>query len=496
VLKRLPAVLILLGGVSIGHAQDKPSPVDPGVPVPKAWSLLTAALDAADLQEQLAAVSALTIADTPRALDLFERVVQTGTAPVRSTALLYLPSNASRDYLALVAAGLKDSDLSVRRNAIERLAHFRDGRALPLLQDVIVTGDENTIEYAVGSARNLGSSGIGPLLRGVERANDRVVVASVRTLDVLLDPVFSSAATENVLALRAHRPEAVLAKALQHSDIQVRIVAALIGARLGSDAGAPELIRASKSADLKLGTILSGHHAMAALNSLGRDGYLARLSAALHDPDQRVRGNAASALTSFPHPSTVALWSEIWRGTSDLRYRAFEGLIRREGPIDLKLVREGLRDSDPHIRLRAAEEILAGGLDTEALDVVESLALLAVTRIRALDVLNRRGDPRRTATLARSLLPRVLEEDARTRGYDTGYRFAVVHTIEVVRDRDAVPVLAKLFGPDRNLNYQVVRALVAIDGNTARETLVRAMDSPDASARALAAGGVIRLYSR
>jgi HEAT repeat protein len=334
VLKRLAAVLILLGGVSIGHAQDKPSPFDPGVAVPKAWSLLTAALDAADLQEQLAAVSALTIADTPRALDLFERVAQTGTAPVRSTALLYLPSNASRDYVALVAAGLKDSDLSVRRNAIERLAHFRDGRALPLLQDVIVTGDENTLEYAVGSARNLGSSGIGPLLRGVESAKDRVVVASVRTLDVLLDPVFSSAATENLLALRAHRPEAVLLKALQHSDIQVRIFAALIGARLGSDAGAPELIRASESADLKLGSILSGHHAMAALNSLGRDGYLARLSAALHGPDQRVRGNAASALTSFPHPSTVALWSEIWRGTSDLRYRAFEGLIRREGPID------------------------------------------------------------------------------------------------------------------------------------------------------------------
>jgi HEAT repeat protein len=245
-----------------------------------------------------------------------------------------------------------------------------------------------------------------------------------------------------------------------------------------------------------LGTILSGHHAMAALNSLGRDGYLARLSGALHDPDQRVRGNAASALTSFPHPSTVALWNEIWRGTSDLRYRAFEGLIRREGPIDLKLVREGLRDSDPHIRLRAAEEILARGLDTEALDVVESLALLPVTRIRALDVLNRRGDPQRTATLARSLLPKVLEEDARTRGYDSGYRLAVVHTLEVVRDRDAVPVLAKLFGPDRNLNYRVVQALVAIGGDTARETLVRAMDSRDGSARTLAAGGVIRLYSR
>jgi HEAT repeat protein len=496
VLKRLPAVLLLLGSLSIAQAQDKANLFEPGVAVPKAWSLLTAALDAADLQEQLAAVSALTIADTPRALDLFERVARTGTAPVRSTALWYLPSNASRDYLDLVAARLRDSDLSVRRRAIERLARFRDGRALTLLQDVIATGDDGTIEYAVGSARNLGSSGIGPLLRGMESANDRVVVASVRTLDGLLEPMFSSAATENLLALRTHRPEAVLAKALQHSDIQVRLFAALIAARLGSDAGAHELIRASESADLKLGTILSVHHAMAALNSLGRDGYLARLSAAIRDPEQRVRANAAAALTSFPHPSTVSLWSEMWRGTSDVRYRAFEGLIRLQASFDLTLVREGLRDSDPHIRLRAAEEILARGLDTDALDVVESLALVPVTRIRALDVLNRRGNPQRTATLARSLLPKVLEENARTRGYDSGYALAVVHTLEVVRDRDAVPVLSTLFGPDSNLNFRVVQALVAIGGDTAREALVRAMDSSDGSARALAAGGVIRLYFR
>jgi HEAT repeat protein len=492
----LPAVLILLGAVCIAHAQEKPDHFVAGVAMPKAWSLLTAALDAADLQEQLAAVSALTIADTPLALDLFERVAQTGTAPVRSTALFYLSSNASRDFLALVAARLNDSDLSVRRGAIERLAQFRDGRALTLLQDVIVTGDDSTIEFAVGSARTLGSSGIGALLRGVESANDLVVVASIRTLDVLLDPVFSSAASENLLGLRAHRPEVVLAKALQHGDSQVRSFAALILARLGSEAGVHELVRAAESADAKLGTISSVHHAMAALNSLGRDGYLARLSAALHDPEQRVRTNAAFALASFPHPSTVSLWSGVWRGTSDLRYRAFEGLMRREGSLDLKLVREGLRDRDPHIRLRAAEEVLGRGVDAEALDVVESLALLPVTGIHALDVLNRRGDPQRTAALARSLLPKALEKDARMRGYDDGYRFAVVHTLEVVRDRQAVPVLGTLFGPDRNLTYRVVQALVAIGGDTARETLVRAMDSPDPSARALAAGGVIRLYSR
>jgi HEAT repeat protein len=171
-------------------------------------------------------------------------------------------------------------------------------------------------------------------------------------------------------------------------------------------------------------------------------------------------------------------------------------LIGREASFDVKLVREGLRDRDPHIRLRAAEEILRRGLDAEALDVVESLTLLAVTRIRALWVLNERGDAQRTATLARSLLTKALEEDAQMSGYDPGDRYAVVHTLEVVRDREAVPVLGTLFGPDRNLTYRVVHALVAIGGDSARETLVRAMDSPDASARALAAGGVIRLYSR
>ena len=494
-LKVLPPILIL-SGVWLLHAQDNSNAFEPGVAVPKAWSLLTAALDAANIQEQLAAVSALTIADTSRALDIFERVARMGTAPVRSTALWYLPDNSSRDYLSLVEAGLTEADLTVRRGAIERLASFRNGRSLMLLEDVIARGDDDTIEWAVGAARNLGSSGSGPLLHGMESPNDRVVLASIRTLDVLLDPTFSLSASENVTALRAYRTEAVLAKALQQSNSQVRIFSALISARLGSDAGANELLRASESANLGLGTILSVHHAMAALNSLGRAGYLAQLSTALQDPEQRVRANAASALMSFPHPSTISLWDEVWRGTSDLRYRAFQALIRREGSPDFKFLRQGLRDIDPYIRLTAAEEILRRDRDSEALDVIEPLAVWPVTRNRALALLNRRGEPRRTAALARSLLPRALEEDAQARGYDPGYRFAVVYTLEAVRDREAVPVLGTLFGPDRNLTYRVVQALVAIGGDAARETLVRAMDSRDRSARALAAGGVIRLYSR
>jgi len=128
---------------------------------------------------------------------------------------------------------------------------------------------------------------------------------------------------------------------------------------------------------------------------------------------------------------------EVWRGTSDLRYRAFQALIRREGSPDFKFLRQGLRDIDPYIRLTAAEEILRRDRDSEALDVIEPLAVWPVTRNRALALLNRRGEPRRTAALARSLLPRALEEDAQARGYDPGYRFAVVYTLEAVRDREA-----------------------------------------------------------
>jgi HEAT repeat protein len=222
-LKPFQAVLIALGCVCVAHAREKPNAFDPEVAVPKAWSLLTAALDATDLQEQLGAVSALTIADTPRALDVFEHLAQTGTAPVRSTALWFLPSSASRNSLALVIARLNDPDLSVRRGAIERLALFRDSQALSVLQDVIAAGDENTIEWAVSTARVLGSLGIGPLLHGMESGHERAVVASIRTLDVLLDPMFSSASPENLLALRAHRQDVVLAQALQHRDGPVRI---------------------------------------------------------------------------------------------------------------------------------------------------------------------------------------------------------------------------------------------------------------------------------
>jgi hypothetical protein len=82
--------------------------------------------------------------------------------------------------------------------------------------------------------------------------------------------------------------------------------------------------------------------------------------------------------------------------------------------------------------------------------------------------------------------------------YDPEYVLAAIHTLEVAQDREAVPPLGVLFGPDHTLNHRVARALVAIGSvdAAAGRVLVQAMDSPHSTARIHAAAGVINLYSR
>ena len=119
----------------------------------------------------------------------------------------------------------------------------------------------------------------------------------------------------------------------------------------------------------------------------------------------------------------------------------------------------------------------------------------------ALSILATKGNPRRTAVLARSLLPTSADDLARMRSghvYDPEYRLIAVYALEVVRDREAVTLLDAVLtlGPDLELPFRVVRALVGIGDDAARRALVRAMDSPHSVVRLHAAGGVISLYAR
>jgi HEAT repeat protein len=240
---------------------------------------------------------------------------------------------------------------------------------------------------------------------------------------------------------------------------------------------------------------------MAALHAIGRPGYLALLTAALQNTDRRVRLDAAFAMRSFPHASMRDAWNAAWRGTSDIRYQAFDGLLAIGGRDDARVLRAGLADRDPHIRLRAAEALLAATDDPDSINTLEGLAAVRGTRPSALSLLSTKGDPRRTAVVARSLLPKSAEEVSRMRSgevYDPEYVLTAVHTLEAVEDREAVPALSALFGPDQTLNHRVARALAAIGrvDAAAGRMLIRAMDSPHNTARIHAAGGVINLYTR
>jgi HEAT repeat protein len=483
--------LILIGvtGPSVLSAQGRPDPLSTDTVLPKAWSLLTSTLRSRDLQEQLSAVSALSIAETPCALETVTLLARTGSGPVRSTALWFLPTHSGEDFIPLLTDAVKDSDASVRSYAIRQLGFVRDDRALALLEEVIVHSEDvdDEIEAAVSSARILGAAGIRPLLAGVKRPDDKVTLPSLRTIETLVNPEFSENVSANLAALRSQRAVPLLVDALRRDSEKVRRFAALILARLGNDAGVPELLRAVESSD---------YGARAALLLLGRGEYLASLNAALQGADAPASAGAIWAMHSFRHPSFTPLLTEVWNGTSDLRYVAFKALTNSDAEPDLKLLRQGLSDSDPFTRLRAAQISLTRvGPDDSVLDVVEQLAFVRETRLEALRLLTEKGDPNRTARVARLLLPISIEEDAQVRGVSISYTMAVVSTIGAVKDSQSVASLAALFGPDRNVNYAVVRALVAIGDDASRQALVRAMDSEHASARIVAAGGVINLYS-
>src|SRR5688572_4267616 len=120
-MQRASVLFLIVLGVPVTHARNTQDPLDRNEAVQKAWAIVTSAMDAPNLQEQAAAVSALSAADVPHALGLVERVAQRGEPSLRSTALWYLPTNAGNPR-ELISEALKESDLELRRRAIDAIA--------------------------------------------------------------------------------------------------------------------------------------------------------------------------------------------------------------------------------------------------------------------------------------------------------------------------------------------------------------------------------------
>ena len=165
----LTAALIVLALTVGGAAQDAPDAAAPVVT--KAWAILTSALASSSLPEQAAAARALMTNETPRARNLIEGILQDKSRQIRSSVMWMMPSGPAM--LPLIAEALQDRDLEVRRAAIQQLGRINDPRALALLQDVILQGDAETIDYAVGSAERLRAAGLQILLNGLDNGGER-----------------------------------------------------------------------------------------------------------------------------------------------------------------------------------------------------------------------------------------------------------------------------------------------------------------------------------
>jgi HEAT repeat protein len=273
------------------------------------------------------------------------------------------------------------------------------------------------------------------------------------------------------------------------------VSAALVLARLGRRESIDELIQAT--AYPRVGMVLSKYRAMAALVVLGKSEYLSPLVAGLRNEDPNGRWDAVYAMQSLPDQSMYDANHAAWKGTSNIRSGAFRVLLAVGGSRNRALLREGLADREPAIRLLAAEALLALGRDAASVTVLEQLARDEPRgRVKAFSILTAKGSPRETASVARAVLPTSSNDLRGGQVYDLDNRLVAIHAIEMVRDRESVGALTAIFGMDQSVSSRVAQALIAIGDDASGRALVQAMDHPSSFVRINAAGGVISLYDR
>ena len=345
VVRTIAAAVLVALAVCGPRAQDVAVPPDREAAVQRAWRLLTTALESGNLDEQRVAIVALSRAGTPRALSLVESVARTGSSSTRRVALAVLPEQPS--YLPLLTEGFQDQDDDTRRVVIHKLGQVRDPRSVLLLQDILMAGDPALVESVSSSIRALAPLSLPALLQCLATCAELARQKAAITLHVMLAPVFPHEdARGNFEAFRRLSSEPVLVKCLDDPHPDVRLSAALVLARLGNPAGVDELVRATR--DARSSSVLSKYVAMAALNALGRPGYLAPLVTGLSDAERAVRSDAAFGMRAFPHPSLYGAVMSVWRATSD--FPAFIVLLSLGGSTDRALLRDALANKDPAVR--------------------------------------------------------------------------------------------------------------------------------------------------
>lgn len=249
---------------------------------------------------------------------------------------------------ALIVA-LKDTDVEVRRVAVQSLSNFNDPRAVPGLLGALKDSDA---EVRIGAALALGNLGDERALPGL--------LAALKDGDRELRRTALSA-----LQSMPHKvPDEAILTALGDSDAEVRQEAINLAVSRMSDHDDDGNVKTDPRYVAAFGRLLADanpdirQEAARGLGSAGLSEPPAALLAASKDKSPDVREAVADALGSIAHSRAVPTLKEMLNdGNADVRERAIQSLSQIRDQSALEALVGALKSTDPVVRRSAAEAL-------------------------------------------------------------------------------------------------------------------------------------------
>lgn len=249
---------------------------------------------------------------------------------------------------ALIAA-LKDSDVEVRRVAVQSLSNFDDPRAVPGLVGALKDTDS---EVRLGAAVALGNL-------GDERSMPGLLVALKDS-----DKEMRRTALSALQSMPNKVPDEAILTALNDSDVEVRQEAINLAVSRIGDHDDGENAKADPRFVAAFGRLLGDANAdirQEAAHALGSSGLTEpppALLAASKDKSSNVREAVADALGSIAHSRAVPTLREMLSdANSDVRERAIQSLSNIRDQSALEALVGALKSNDPVVRRSAAEAL-------------------------------------------------------------------------------------------------------------------------------------------
>ncbi len=255
---------------------------------------------------------------------------------------------------ALITA-LKDSDVDVRRVAVQSLSNFNDPRAVPGLVGALKDSDTEVRMYAAVALGNLGDERALPgLLAALKDSNGEVRHTALSALQSMPSKV----------------PDEAILTAMGDSDPDVRREAINLAVSRLSDHDDDENVKVDPRYIAAFGRLLTDadadirHEAAHGLGSAGLSEPPAVLLAASKDKSTEVRQAVAEALGEIGHARGVPTLKEMLSDSNpEVREQAIESLSEIRDQSALEALVGALKSNDPVVRRSAAEAL--GSRDEE-----------------------------------------------------------------------------------------------------------------------------------